>query len=73
MAQAPHALLVGKKIELIGTGTLANHAMIPQENGAIFTFDDDSEADSSSQIYRFAGAIEPGKVFIHAAWSTWRR
>jgi len=41
--------------------TLANHAMVPQENGAIFTFDDDAEAGSSSRIERLAGAIEPGK------------
>ena len=41
--------------------TLANHAMVPQENGAVFTFDDDSEAGSSSRIDRFAGSIESGK------------
>jgi hypothetical protein len=47
--------------------------MVPQENGAVFTFDDDSEAGSSSRIDRFAGSIESGKVFIHAACSAGKR
>jgi hypothetical protein len=47
--------------------------MVSQENGAIYTFDDDSKAGRSSGIDRFAGAIEPGKVFVHAAFVPWRR
>jgi len=41
--------------------TLAHHAMLSQENGAIFTFDQDTEAGSPTRIDRFAGSIEPGK------------
>jgi hypothetical protein len=44
--------------------------MLSQENGAIFTFDDDSEAGSSSRIERLAGAIEPGNIaFFNLSWS----
>ena len=51
----------------------AGDAVLSQENGAVFTFDDDSEAGSASGIDGFAGAIEPSKVFVHAAFSPGRR
>jgi hypothetical protein len=35
--------------------------MVSQENGAIYTFDHDTEAGSPSGIDRLTGAIEPGK------------
>jgi hypothetical protein len=40
---------------------LAHHAMVPQENGPIFTFDHDTEAGSASGIDGLTGAVEPGK------------
>jgi hypothetical protein len=52
---------------------LTNQAVFLRQDGAIVVFDQESEAGSSSGINRLTGSIEPGKVFVHAAFSPGRR
>jgi len=52
---------------------LADYAVILQQDLASVVFDHDAVATHSSWIERPTGSFEPGKVFIHAASSAWKR
>jgi len=60
--------------QIVGHGTaLASDPVLLHEDGTSIVLDHHSEAGSSSGIDRFTGSIEPGKIVIHTAFSSWRR